>query len=36
MPPVVTGAVVAIIGLNLAAIPIKNMAPTTSRPGCRR
>ncbi|WP_182285193.1 solute carrier family 23 protein [Comamonas testosteroni] len=26
MPPVVTGAVVAIIGLNLAAIPIKNMA----------
>jgi uracil-xanthine permease len=28
MPPVVTGAVVAVIGLNLAAIPIKNMAPT--------
>ena len=26
MPPVVTGAVVALIGLNLAAIPIKNMA----------
>lgn len=29
MPPVVTGAVVAVIGLNLAAIPIKNMAPTS-------
>jgi len=29
MPPVVTGAVVAVIGLNLAHIPIKNMAPTT-------
>ena len=28
MPPVVTGTVVAVIGLNLAAIPIKNMAPT--------
>jgi putative pyrimidine permease RutG len=28
MPPVVTGSVVAVIGLNLAAIPIKNMAPT--------
>jgi len=28
MPPVVTGAVVAVIGLNLAAVPIKNMAPT--------
>lgn len=28
MPPVVTGAIVAVIGLNLAAIPIKNMAPT--------
>ncbi|WP_198971397.1 solute carrier family 23 protein, partial [Xylophilus sp. ASV27] len=28
MPPVVTGAVVAVIGLNLAAIPVKNMAPT--------
>lgn len=28
MPPVVTGAVVAVIGLNLAPIPIKNMAPT--------
>jgi len=27
-PPVVTGAVVAVIGLNLAAVPIKNMAPT--------
>ncbi len=26
MPPVVTGAVVAVIGLNLANIPIKNMA----------
>ncbi len=29
MPPVVTGAVVAVIGLNLAGVPIKNMAPTT-------
>ncbi len=28
MPPLVTGAVVAVIGLNLAGIPIKNMAPT--------
>lgn len=28
MPPVVTGSVVAVIGLNLAQIPIKNMAPT--------
>lgn len=28
MPPVVTGAVVAVIGLNLAHIPVKNMAPT--------
>ncbi|PIF75949.1 uracil-xanthine permease [Variovorax sp. 54] len=28
MPPVVTGAVVAVIGLNLARIPIKDMAPT--------
>ena len=28
MPPVVTGTVVAVIGLNLASIPIKNMAPT--------
>ncbi len=28
MPPVVTGAIVAVIGLNLAGIPIKNMAPT--------
>ncbi|HZF80391.1 MAG TPA: solute carrier family 23 protein [Rubrivivax sp.] len=26
MPPVVTGSVVAVIGLNLAQIPIKNMA----------
>ena len=26
MPPVVTGSVVAVIGLNLAGIPIKNMA----------
>lgn len=29
MPPVVTGAVVAVIGLNLAQVPIKNMAPTS-------
>jgi putative pyrimidine permease RutG len=28
MPPVVTGSIVAVIGLNLATIPIKNMAPT--------
>ncbi|NOG72556.1 solute carrier family 23 protein [Roseicella sp. DB1501] len=28
MPPVVTGAVVAMIGLNLAAVPVKTMAPT--------
>lgn len=28
MPPVVTGSVVAVIGLNLARVPIKNMAPT--------
>lgn len=28
MPPVVTGTVVATIGLNLALIPVKNMAPT--------
>jgi putative pyrimidine permease RutG len=28
MPPVVTGAVVAVIGLNLASVPIKSMAPT--------
>jgi len=28
MPPVVTGAVVAVIGLNLAGVPIKHMAPT--------
>jgi putative pyrimidine permease RutG len=26
MPPVVTGAVVAVIGLNLAQVPVKNMA----------
>lgn len=26
MPPVVTGAVVAVIGLNLAGLPVKNMA----------
>lgn len=26
MPPVVTGAVVAVIGLNLASVPVKNMA----------
>ncbi len=31
MPPVVTGAVVAVIGLNLASIPIKNMAPDRLR-----
>jgi uracil-xanthine permease len=29
MPPVVTGAVVAVIGLNLAGIPVKNMAAST-------
>jgi len=29
MPPVVTGSVVAVIGLNLAQVPIKNMAPTS-------
>lgn len=28
MPPVVTGSVVAVIGLNLAALPIKTMAHT--------
>jgi uracil-xanthine permease len=28
MPPVVTGSVVAMIGLNLASVPIKTMAPT--------
>jgi hypothetical protein len=28
MPPVVTGTVVAVIGLNLAAIPVKTIAPT--------
>ena len=31
MPPVVTGAVVAVIGLNLASLPIKTMAPTDVR-----
>ncbi|NUO72352.1 MAG: pyrimidine utilization transport protein G, partial [Frateuria sp.] len=29
MPPVVTGAVVAVIGLNLAGIPVKNMAASS-------
>jgi putative pyrimidine permease RutG len=29
MPPVVTGSVVAVIGLNLASVPIKNMVPTS-------
>jgi len=29
MPPVVTGSIVAVIGLNLAAVPIKNMAAST-------
>ena len=29
MPPVVTGSVVAVIGLNLAQIPVKNMAANT-------
>jgi uracil-xanthine permease len=29
MPPVVTGAVVTTIGLNLAPVPVKTMAPTT-------
>lgn len=28
MPPIVTGSIVAIIGLNLAQVPIKTMAPT--------
>jgi putative pyrimidine permease RutG len=28
MPPVVTGSVVAVIGLNLASVPIKHMAST--------
>ena len=28
MPPVVTGSIVAVIGLNLASIPVKNMAPS--------
>ena len=36
MPPVVTGAVVAVIGLNLANVPIKNMAAGNfDKPGCR-
>ena len=30
MPPVVTGAVVAVIGLNLAGVPIKNMTGGTN------
>src|SRR5260370_16982091 len=29
MPPVVTGSVVAVIGLNLASLPIQTMAPTS-------
>ncbi|MFO1157702.1 MAG: solute carrier family 23 protein [Reyranellaceae bacterium] len=29
MPPLVTGAVVTSIGLNLAPVPVKTMAPTT-------
>jgi uracil-xanthine permease len=28
MPPAVTGAIVMVIGLNLASIPVKTMAPT--------
>jgi uracil-xanthine permease len=32
LPPVVTGSIVAVIGLNLATIPIKNMAPTDFSP----
>jgi hypothetical protein len=36
MPPVVTGAVVAVIGLNLASIPIKNMASTCDHERSRR
>jgi uracil-xanthine permease len=28
MPPVVTGSVVAVIGLNLASLPVKTMGPT--------
>ncbi len=28
MPPVVTGSIVMVIGLNLASIPVKTMAPT--------
>src|SRR5262249_45746745 len=28
MPPIVTGSIVTVIGLNLASIPVKNMAPT--------
>lgn len=30
MPPVVTGAVVAVIGLNLTAIPVRTWPPTIS------
>jgi uracil-xanthine permease len=29
MPPAVTGSVVAVIGLNLASLPVKTMAPTS-------
>ena len=29
MPPVVTGSVVAVIGLNLASLPVKTMAPSS-------
>jgi putative pyrimidine permease RutG len=35
MPPVVTGAVVAVIGLNLAAFPSRTWRPATSIHGCR-
>lgn len=28
MPPIVTGSIVMVIGLNLASIPVKTMAPT--------
>jgi xanthine/uracil permease len=35
MPPVVTGSVVAVIGLNLASLPIKTMAPTAFDACCR-
>lgn len=36
MPPVVTGAIVAVIGLNLAPIAVKGSAPAASMPssGC--